>query len=171
VTLAEELREQSVAAISNAVVLNGRRQAAMKRARTLESTAIRLRSSAEAEQLRSHHARKVRARVRGPEPARGLIGFTVEGVIDGQPVQARWRDGRLRCDPALHERALLLVDLGEQLVYTDPPRRFTATLHGRPVAVALTLLRACDRVTAFQVDLPRSAGLHSSRAGGLSAGR
>jgi hypothetical protein len=29
-----------------------------------------------------------------------------------------------------------------------------AMLSGRPVAVALTLLRACDRVIAFEFDLP-----------------
>jgi hypothetical protein len=110
------------------------------------------------------HLRRRRAGARGfrpltREPVRGLIGFTVEGVIEGQPVRARWRNGQLRCDPALHERALLLVGLSEELVYTDPPTRFAATLDGRPVAIALTLLRACDRVTAFQVELPRSAGV------------
>jgi hypothetical protein len=93
---------------------------------------------------------------RGPgaaEPDHGPTQFTVEGVVDGRPVSARWSDGRLHCDEPLRERALFLVDLGEELVYTDPPRRFAATLTGRPVAIALTLLRACDRVTAFQVDL------------------
>jgi hypothetical protein len=153
-----ELREQSVAAIRAAVALKARRDAAMRRARTLEATAIRLRGSARAEYLRCR-ARATRSPAPAPAPARGLIGFTVEGVVDERPVRARWHNGRLRCDEPLYQRALLLIDLGEELVYTDPPRRFAATLDGRPVAIALTLLRACDRVTAFQVDLPESAGV------------
>jgi hypothetical protein len=83
----------------------------------------------------------------------GLLDFTVEGLVDGRAVSARWSRGRLRCNERLRQRALLLVDLGEELIYTDPPRRFAATLEGMPVAIALTLLRACDRVTAFQIDL------------------
>jgi hypothetical protein len=106
-------------------------------------------------------ARGVSALAPGPAPVGGLIGFAVEGVVGGQPVLARWRNGRLRCDAPLQERALLLIALGEELVSTDPPRRFAATLDGRPVAIALTLLRACDRVTAFQVDLPQSAGVRA----------
>jgi hypothetical protein len=43
--------------------------------------------------------------------------------------------------------ARLLVDLEEEFVYDDPPRCFLATLEGPPIAVALTLIRACDRVT------------------------
>ena len=94
------------------------------------------------------------ARRSGPAvPAHGLFDFTVEGVVDGRPVSAHWSGARLRCDEPLRQRALLLIHLGEELIYTDPPRRFAATLDGRPVAIALTLMRACDRVTAFQVDL------------------
>jgi hypothetical protein len=85
--------------------------------------------------------------------AHGLVDFTIEGVVEGRAVCAHWSHGRLRCDERLRARALVLVDLGEELIYTDPPRRFAATLEGRPVAIALTLLRACDRVTAFQIDL------------------
>jgi hypothetical protein len=101
----------------------------------------------------SHQARSARG-FHGAAAVRTLAGFTVEGVVDGQRVCARWSANRLECDESLRDRALFLVDLGEELVYADPPRRLTATLEGPPVAVALTLLRACDRVIAFEFDLP-----------------
>jgi hypothetical protein len=75
-------------------------------------------------------------------------------VVDGEQVAARMHAGQLDCDESLRDRALFLVNLREELVYSNPPRRFEATLDGRPVAVALTLLRACDRVVAFEFDLP-----------------
>jgi hypothetical protein len=151
----QELRDQSAAAISAAAALDHRRSAAVRQARTLEATAMRLRSTARAELLRRRQRRRKPARA--PKSVRALIGFTIEGVIEGRPVRAQWRNGRLlHCDQPLYQRALLLTDLGEELVYTDPPRRFMATLSGRPVAIALTLLRACDRVSAFQVDLPQA---------------
>jgi hypothetical protein len=86
----------------------------------------------------------VRTRWRG-SPALGQ--FLVEGLVDGELVAAVWSDGRLDCDDRLRARALILVDLEEEFVYTDPPRCFIATLEGPPIAVALTLIRACDRVT------------------------
>ena len=101
-------------------------------------------------------ARERAARIPPPRPARPyeLLGFRVEGVIDGEQVAAHLHDGQLECDEPLRDRALFLVDLREELVYSCPPRRFEATLDGRPVAVALTLLRACDRVVALEFDLP-----------------
>jgi len=35
----------------------------------------------------------------------------------------------------------------------DPPRRFAASLEAPPVAVLLTLIRACDLATMIEVDL------------------
>jgi hypothetical protein len=107
-----------------------------------------------------HHAETLMsaslARIPLPRPARPgeLVGFRVEGVIDGEQVAAHLRDGQLECDESLRDRALFLVDLKEELVYSNPPRRFEATLDGPPVVVALTLLRACDRAVAFEFDLP-----------------
>jgi hypothetical protein len=87
------------------------------------------------------------------QPERGLAGFRLEGVVDGETVVASWSRGRLLCDPALYDRALFLVDLGERLIYTNPAREFLATLDGPPIAVALTLLRSCDRITGFVAQL------------------
>jgi hypothetical protein len=47
----------------------------------------------------------------------------------------------------------LLVDLGAEFRSDDPPRRYQASLQAPPVAVLLTLIRACDRTTVINVDL------------------
>lgn len=148
-----DVRRQAAAAVRVSMVLKDRRQLAVERARMLSSTAFVLRAAAEAQCQRYRTDRA--ARHPGESSAtRELLGFTVEGMVDGQRVAAHFTDGLLDCDELLRDRALFLVDLGEELIYADPPRRFEATLSGRPVAVALTLLRACDRVVAFEFDLP-----------------
>ena len=68
-------------------------------------------------------------------------------------VRAVWADGRLTCDRPLRTRARLLVDLGAEFSSDDPPRRFVASLQAPPVAVLLTLIRACDLATVIEVDL------------------
>ena len=80
--------------------------------------------------------------------------FAVEGIIDGQVVRASWSNGRLACDQLLGSRAALLVDLGEEFVSADPQRRYVASLQAPPMAVALTLVRACDSVAAIELDAP-----------------
>ena len=64
-----------------------------------------------------------------------------------------WTEGQLCCDRLLGARARLLVDLGAEFRSDDPPRRYQASLQAPPVAVLLTLIRACDLTTAFEVDL------------------
>jgi hypothetical protein len=78
-------------------------------------------------------------------------------MVDGEAVGASWADGRLACDELLRSRALLLVDLEEEFVYSDPPRCFIASLDGPPIAVALTMIRACDRVTRIVLAPPEAA--------------
>jgi hypothetical protein len=100
-----------------------------------------------------HACRLQRSRRGGPAVGR----FTVEGVVDGEAVRASWADGRLACDELLRSRALLLVDLEEEFLYSDPPRCFIASLDGPPIAVALTMIRACDRVTRIVLAPPEAA--------------
>jgi len=150
-----QVRAQTAAAVAAAVLLADRRSVAMRHAQALHETAAILRQTSQTERVLIRRARERRARTTAPEPRRELIGFTLEGLVDGEPVSARWANGTLQCDPPLRERALLLVDMGEEFVYPDSPRCLAATLDGRPVAVALTLIRACNRVVAFEVDLPR----------------
>jgi hypothetical protein len=82
-----------------------------------------------------------------------LAWFGVEGIIEEQVVRAVWSDGQLTCDQLLGSRAQLLVDLGAEFRADDPPRRFMASLQAPPVAVLLTLIRACDLATMIDADL------------------
>jgi hypothetical protein len=82
-----------------------------------------------------------------------LAWFAVQGEIDQQVVRAVWADGQLTCDRLLDARARLLVDLGEEFRSDDPPRRYHASVQAPPVAVLLTLIRACDLTTVLEVDL------------------
>jgi hypothetical protein len=100
------------------------------------------------------NARQVADRRRaatGQDGTSSLDGFQVQGLIDGQPVAATLTGGRLLCDPALRARAELLVDLQEVFSDEEDRPRYVASLEGPDVAVALTLLRACDRVAGLSL--------------------
>ena len=109
---------------------------------------------ADARNARQVAADRRRAATTGLDGTSSLDGFQVQGLIDGQPVGATLTCGRLVCDPALRARAELLVDLHE--VFSDEAGRprYVASLTGPDVAVALTLLRACDRVAGFSLVIP-----------------
>jgi len=96
---------------------------------------------------------RVRRQRRQGQQVGPLAWFAVQGVIDQQVVRAVWSDGQLCCDRLLGARARLLVDLGAEFSSDDPPRRYYASLQAPPVAVLLTLIRACDRITVMEVDL------------------
>jgi hypothetical protein len=106
----------------------------------------------------AHDARQVAADRRraatGQHGTSSLDGFQVQGLIDGQQVAATLTRGRLICDPALRARADLLVDLEEVFSDEEGRPRYVASLEGPDVAVALTLLRACDRVAGFSLAIP-----------------
>jgi hypothetical protein len=90
----------------------------------------------------------------GQDATSSLDGFQVQGLIDGQPVAATVTGGRLICDPALRARAELLVDLHEVFSDDKGRPRYVASLEGPEVAVALTLLRACDRTAGLSLSIP-----------------
>jgi hypothetical protein len=111
-------------------------------------------------------------------PDGALDAFQVEGLLDGQPVTATWTRGRLACDPALRDRAELLVDLGEEFSDAEGRPRYAASLDGPAVAVALTLVRACDRVTRLALATPaaghrrpRSTTRPATKPRNLASGR
>ena len=86
--------------------------------------------------------------------------FAVQGVIDQEVVRAVWTEGRLCCDRLLADRARLVVDLGAEFRSDDPPRRYHASLQAPPIAVLLTLIRACDLTTVLEVDLGNGFARH-----------
>jgi hypothetical protein len=90
----------------------------------------------------------------GQDATSSLDGFQVQGLIDGQPVAATLTRGRLICAPALRARAELLVDLQEVFSDEQGRPRYVASLEGPEVAVALTLLRACDRTAGLSLSIP-----------------
>lgn len=96
---------------------------------------------------------RVRRQRRQGQAVGPLAWFGIQGVIDEQVVRAVWTDGRLSCDRILGARARLLVDLGAEFRSDDPPRRYQASLQAPPVAILLTLIRACDLATVMEVDL------------------
>lgn len=72
----------------------------------------------------------------------------VEGVVDGAPVSAVVRrDGSVSAEPSLLARAQLVVALRDTV---DGGRR-GATLEDDPLAVTLTIARACDRVRVVRM--------------------
>jgi hypothetical protein len=103
-------------------------------------------------QVRLARQRVARRRRQGRQVG-ALAWFAVQGVVDQQVVRAFWTDGRLTCDRLLGSRARLLVDLGAEFHLDVPPRRFVASLQAPPIAVLLTLIRACDLPTVIEADL------------------
>jgi hypothetical protein len=121
---------------------------------------------------RVQQARRQTARARGTGLTITPPGwFAVEGIIDGQVVRASWTDGRLACDELLRSRAALLVALEEEFVSADPPRRYVASLQAPPMAVALTLVRACDSVAAIELDAPSATGTNAQHGSRDRGGR
>jgi hypothetical protein len=96
---------------------------------------------------------RVRRQRRQGQRAGPLAWFAVQGEIDQQVVRAVWADGQLCCDRLLDARARLLVNIGAEFRSDDPPRRYLASLQAPPVALLLTLIRACDLITEMEVDL------------------
>jgi hypothetical protein len=153
--------EADVATTAGRSRLRNRAALAVARSRTLGVRIAEIRAQHDLlveHALRLLHACRVQRSRRAGERGAPAVGrFLVEGVIDGDEVNASWVDGRLTCDDALRVRALILVDLGEEFLYADPPRCFIASLDGPPIAVALTMIRACDRVTKIVLAPPEAA--------------
>jgi hypothetical protein len=137
-----EVRAVSASLASRHVVLERRHQEVVAASRAICHTS----------QVRLARQRVARRRRQGHwlEP---LAWFAIQGFIDEQVVRAVWADGRLTCDRLLRSRAQLLVDLAAEFTCADPPRRFLASLQAPPIAVLLTLIRACDLTTVIEVDL------------------
>jgi hypothetical protein len=61
---------------------------------------------------------------------------------------------------------------GAEFCSDDPPRRYQASLQAPPVAVLLTLIRACDQATVMEADLgptPPTSTPPSDTGGSLRA--
>jgi hypothetical protein len=98
--------------------------------------------------------------MREPSPSKpaATVTFRLHGVVNGHPVRAFLGRGRLAVDEELRNQASALVAMGEVIQCEDVPLAVTATLDGSPVAILLTLIRACDRVVKAEVRLPTAGG-------------
>lgn len=78
--------------------------------------------------------------------------FSLAGVVDSLPVTAVYTSQGLVAHEELRRRATLLEQLGETVQPSDGVT-LPATLHGTPIVVLLTLIRACDRVERCELEL------------------
>ncbi len=147
----DRLRAQAARAVAVAAGLAERVTLARQETEGLLAAMDRL-----LDKLRLWCARR-EATQQGRPPAWPIAWFAVEGLLGGQEVRAVWDHGTLACDGPLLGRARLLVDLGETFVSDQPTRRYAASLDAPPIAVMLTLVRACDLVTMVAVDRPGEA--------------
>jgi hypothetical protein len=95
------------------------------------------------------------ARIRLTPVPLDIVGFRLEGLVDGRPSQAMWdstSEHVLHADEAVLTRAWLLSDLGTPVA--DDDRTCLASVTGPPHAVFLTLLQAFDEVSLADIDLP-----------------
>jgi len=76
--------------------------------------------------------------------------FRLEGLVAGRPVLAAIRTGDLIADEELMQQARLVVALGETCERPNG-NVMAASLDGPPMAVMLTLIRACDRPISVQL--------------------
>ena len=79
--------------------------------------------------------------------------FTVRGVAAGQAAFAEVVGTELIMHPAVRQRAEELVEAGEEFHDAEGRRRYTASLLGRDNGTMLTVIRAFDVVTEFQMNM------------------
>jgi hypothetical protein len=78
----------------------------------------------------------------------GAASFEIVGMIEERVVSAQWTGTSVDCSAELRTRAELLVAMEETFDYEGCPSPIRATLDDSPVALFLTLTRACDKVTS-----------------------
>ena len=116
---------------------------------------------------RSVQVREVARRLRREAAEHGWPRtFLVVGSVEDAMVRAFWSRRRLVVTPLLRRRAEVLVAMGEQFEVEGPAAPPLVAGLSDPVPALLTLMRACDRLTAVQLG---PMMLHPS--GTLLAGR
>ncbi|HEX8803609.1 MAG TPA: hypothetical protein VF743_05435 [Acidimicrobiales bacterium] len=137
-------------------------------ARSLDLQTAARSATARAEALRtSGQARRSLARSAGsghlsPAPARWGSDFTVEGLVDGEVVRARWTvAGGLAAPDELVRRAEIVVALGETFSVEEGGDEVLAELDGHSMAALLTVVRAFTAVRSIRM---------ATRAGGPARG-
>jgi hypothetical protein len=104
------------------------------------------------------HLRPLPAAVGPPATPPGTEGgplawFAIQEVIDHQVVWAVWTDGVCAVTGCWVRGPGCWSTWGAEFCSDDPPRRYQASLQAPPVAVLLTLIRACDQAAVMEADL------------------
>ena len=104
-------------------------------------TSVRRRS-----ELRDRRERAVHRR----HAAQTVVGFRVEGTVDGVRTVACLVDGRLDCSPAVAARAQVVVALGEAFAGLEGSP-VPASLDGSATSVLLTVMRAFSTIDSVEI--------------------
>jgi hypothetical protein len=115
--------------------------------------------SAAALQVVAREAREAAVLTRRRRPPTSLASdarFVVRGMVDGLPSVARWSPTTgLDADPAVRQRAEIVVALGESSAGEADGEQVVASLDGPLPAALLAVVRAFSRVTAVDLVAPR----------------
>ena len=90
------------------------------------------------------------------------VSFHLVGTVDRQTVQATCDGRNLRCDQELWHRAQVVAALGDEFRDTTSGRRLQACTEGPPLAIMLTLMRACDTIVGAEI------GVHDAHQIGIN---
>jgi hypothetical protein len=121
-----------------------------EQSKRLGTIAATLRREAADARAQARHLAGRRQRASSVLAPSALRWFELHGTLGGTPVMASWTGNELSCDPPLLGVAQLLADLHELFEVDEPDTVVAATVDGPDWAVMLTLMRACDRVTAAE---------------------
>jgi hypothetical protein len=80
-----------------------------------------------------------------------FVSFHLVGIVDRQTVQATCDGRSLRCDQELWDRGQVVAAMGDEFSDTASGRRLRAGTKGPPLAIMLTLMRACDTVVGAEI--------------------
>ena len=87
-----------------------------------------------------------------PDKELDVDEFELVAYLSGTLVRASRRDGVMLADPALLERAKLLIAIGDSFAYPGSSVEVAAGLEDA-IQAALTLVRAADRIIHFRLQL------------------
>src|SRR5262245_41505115 len=132
--------------------LHRRWEAARARSARSQERAAELVAAATLNRTRAEKVRLRSMALRGADdaPARSLVGFRIDGTVEDQPCVATFVDGTLSCSPSLLHRADIGVAMCETF-WDGCGRWVTASLDGPVVAVLVTLMRACSRISSIEM--------------------
>ncbi len=84
--------------------------------------------------------------------------YAVRGSLDGADATIVLRDGEVLMDPAVRERAQLIVALDDPIVDPDGNLIGVASLDETPLVALVTAMRALDRIHSIEMSMSHRDG-------------